>query len=201
MSADNAAHPVSRKGRRLADVVRAAALLSCFASAIWWDITEIIRFVVVFVLLLVPRIARVPGGFDLAFSATVLVAAWSGVAGWYAQISWWDIPVHLLTTGACAAMACFLLDRADIVHPMVDGSGLRNRWRLITLTLAFGFTIAVLWEFLEWFGNAFISSSIHVGYVDTIGDMAAGGAGSLLAGVCVILWASRRAQRANVTES
>ncbi len=175
--------------QKFADLVRAAALLSCVAAAIWWGIPEIALFAAVAGLLLVPRFAHVPGPFDLAFAVTVLVAAWSGVLGWYANISWWDIPVHLLSTGACAAMACFLLSRAHVVMRLRHRRGdVRHATRLIVLTFAFGLSVAVLWEFVEWFGHTFISSSIHVGYLDTIGDMAAGAIGSLIAGLCLAAW-------------
>jgi hypothetical protein len=40
----------------------------------------------------------------------------------------------------------------------------------------------VLWELVELVGHTYIDSTIFVGYTDTIGDLAAGGLGSLLAG-------------------
>jgi hypothetical protein len=38
---------------------------------------------------------------------------------------------------------------------------------------------------LEWIGWRFISEEIYVAYEDSIGDMAAGGLGGLLAGLLV----------------
>ncbi|WP_309069626.1 hypothetical protein [Microbacterium sp.] len=46
-----------------------------------------------------------------------------------------------------------------------------------------GLAISAAWEMIEWFGYTFVSDAIYVAYVDTIGDMAAGGLGALLAGV------------------
>ena len=45
--------------------------------------------------------------------------------------------------------------------------------------------LAVLWEVGEWAGNAWLDRSIQVGYADTMGDLAAGLAGSAVAAVVV----------------
>ena len=52
----------------------------------------------------------------------------------------------------------------------------RRAW---TLLLA----LSAIWEMVEWAGRTFIAPEIFVSYQDTIGDMAAGGLGSLLAGI------------------
>ena len=46
-----------------------------------------------------------------------------------------------------------------------------------------GATAAVLWEIGEWAGHTFLDPSIYVGYADTVGDLAAGLAGSVVAAV------------------
>ncbi|MEK8228690.1 hypothetical protein NKG05_25870 [Oerskovia sp. M15] len=46
--------------------------------------------------------------------------------------------------------------------------------------------LALLWETGEWAGATFVDESINVGYVDTLGDLAAGGIGSLLAGLVMV---------------
>ena len=46
-----------------------------------------------------------------ALASLVLVAAWSGVLGWYEALRWWDVGVYFLTTGAIGAMAYFVCSR------------------------------------------------------------------------------------------
>jgi len=45
--------------------------------------------------------------------------------------------------------------------------------------------LAVLWELGEWAGNAWLDRRIQVGYPDTMGDLAAGLAGSVVAAAVV----------------
>lgn len=185
----------------MADAARVAALLSCIAAAVWFGPADVVRFLVVAVGLFLPRWAKSPAVFDFAFGLTVLVAAWSGVLGWYAALRWWDVAVHFLTTGAIGAMAYFVLSRMGIVPPIRDTNVPFRPARLILLPLVLGAAAAAWWELWEWFGHSYLSEDIHVGYNDTILDLAAGTAGSLIAGGLMALWASRLAKPAGQASS
>lgn len=177
-------------GRRVADLVRAAAALSIVISAVWFTLPEILGFTVVTAGLFVPRVTHLAGPFDAAFSITVLLATWSGVAGLYQAITGWDLLVHFITAGASAAVLYLLLSRMDVTPGITYGKALPAR-SIVVVTLALGMTAAVIWEFFEWAGNAFISDDIHVGYIDTLGDLAVGGAGATLAGALLAWWKGR----------
>jgi hypothetical protein len=178
------------RGRRIGDAFRAAAVLSVGAAAVWFGIAEAAGFMVVAIGLMIPRIYRLAGPFDAAFGATIFLASWSSVVSLYAAITWWDILVHFVTAGSSAAVLFLLLARARITPADTVGRALPAR-SIVVLTFAFGVTIAVLWEFLEWAGNAFISDGIHVGYIDTLIDIAGGGAGAILAGTLLARWKDR----------
>ena len=189
MSDASAATGWQRMTGLLADVVRLAALASIAAAYLWYGWAEVARFAIVLVGLLVPRLAKVPRPFDLAYCATLLLAAWSGVAGWYAAITGWDLVVHTITTGAVAALAYLVLARMDVVHDLHDTRRLSHHHpSIVLLTVALGLSAGVLWEFWEWVGNRYLKASIHVGYDDTVADLAADGAGSLLAGLLLVAW-------------
>lgn len=179
-----------RRGRRVGDAVRVAAALSVAVAVIWFGIPEALGFGVMLVGLMVPRITHLAGPFDAAFSTTILLATWSGVAGLYAAITWWDLAVHFITVGASSAVLYLLLARMDITPGASVGKALPSR-SIVVLTSALGISVAVLWEFFEWAGNAFISPGIHVGYVDTIGDLAVGWFGAILAGLLLAQWKDR----------
>lgn len=159
-------------------------------AAIWFATAEVIGFIVVAIGLMIPRLARLAGPFDAAFGATIILASWSGVVSLYAAITWWDILVHFVTAGSSAAVLFLLLARAEITPGSTVSKALPTR-SIVVMTFAFGVTVAVLWEFLEWAGNAFISDGIHVGYIDTLVDIAVGGAGAIIAGILLARWKDR----------
>ena len=74
-----------------------------------------------------------------------------------------------------------LAARLEVV-PGVLGTRPRARVPIVFITSA-GLALSALWEMVEWVGYAFITDEIFVTYVDTIGDMAAGGLGALVGGV------------------
>ncbi len=178
-------------GEIAADLVRVAGVLSIAAAAIWWGVEDALIFVLVLLGLLVPRLIRVRPVFDIFFGITLLVAAWSGVLSLYASVTGWDIVVHFTMNGATAAMIYLLLARLRIV-PLVDDDE-SPFVAVIILTVTFGFGTGALWELTEWAGHNFIDDAIFVAYDDTIGDLAAGGFGALVAGCAMKLLSPRGA--------
>ena len=69
------------------------------------------------------------------------------------------------------------------------------------VTLALGITLSVVWEFAEWAGYTYITSGINVGYADTLGDLAAGGLGSLLSGALLASSLTGRQHQISVNTS
>ena len=59
-------------------------------------------------------------------------------------------------------------------------------------TVAIGLAAGVLWEIGEWWGHHVVDDAIFVTYDDTIGDLAAGGAGALVAGIALPVLTARR---------
>lgn len=180
-----------------ADLMRIAAVLSAAAAWFWFGLSGAALFGLVFVALLIPRLVRVPGPFDFAFGATLLLATWSNVLGWYRAIWWWDLVVHWIAPAAIAAMIYLVLAKLGIVQDMHGATVKHNRSSLVILTTSFGLTAAALWEFAEWMIENLTRVRIHVGYDDTIADLAAGGVGAFMAGFVLVLWAEcgRRNQR------
>lgn len=163
-----------------ADVVRVVGLLSVAVAAIWWTGTDAGVLALALPALLVPRFVGVRPGFDIAFGITVLVASWSNVLDLYRTVAGWDLVVHVVCTGFIAAMAYLALVRWDIM-PRPP----RARRAAVIFTAALGLAASALWEMVEWLGKTFVTDEIFVTYNDTIGDMAVGGLGALLAGFVV----------------
>ena len=170
-------------GEFAADGVRIVAVLSVLAGAIWWTPTDagILAFALPATLL--PRFLRVRAGFDIVYGVTVLVAAWSNVFDLYTSVAWWDLAVHFVATGVLAAMLCVLMGRWGVVPWEPETRSPRRVPLVVVPVLALA--LSALWEMVEWFGYTFISEDIFVAYADTIGDMAVGGLGGVVAGAVI----------------
>ncbi len=173
-------------GGYAADAVRLAGVASVVVAMIWWHFTDAALLALTLLGTLVPRFLAVRSSLDIAFGVTLLVGAWSSILGLYTAVAGWDLVVHFFMNGLAAAMLYLLLARRGIAPtPSPKGPPLIT---LIVLTTALGISLGVLWEFAEWWGHTFIDQTIHVGYEDTLGDLAAGGLGSAIAGASLRLF-------------
>jgi hypothetical protein len=168
-----------------ADAVRVLGLLSVVAAFVWWSLTDAGVLALVLPALLLPRFVGVHPAFEIGYGVALLVAAWSNVFDLYTSIWWWDILVHFVCTGVIAVMAYLLLARVRMLVPP-DSPGFTLAHALVLCT-ALGLAASALWEMVEWLGKTYISSAIFVAYDDTIGDLAVGGLGALVAGAALRL--------------
>ncbi|WP_291043348.1 hypothetical protein [Herbiconiux sp.] len=188
---DRFLRPPSGPAELAADALRVLAGIGVVVAAVFFGPTD--AGVLAFVLpgLLLPRLLGVRAGFDLVYSGVLLVAGWSNVLDLYTSVAWWDVVVHLTCTAVIALMLYLLLAELGIVPPPARAGSAQARpaqarpaqATAVVLTAALGLAVSALWEMVEWFGHAFISSEIFVEYDDTIGDMAVGGLGAVMAGV------------------
>ncbi|MFB8385695.1 hypothetical protein ACFC3F_00970 [Microbacterium sp. NPDC055910] len=168
-------------GEIAADAVRVAGALSIVVAAIWFSATDAGILALALPGLLLPRFVGVRAWFDITYGLTVLLATWSNVLDLYRSVPWWDIPAHAICTAVMAAVAYLALARLRVV-PEPRSPAFSRRVPIVLVTVI-GLALSALWEMVEWAGYAFITDEIYVTYVDTIGDMAAGGLGALAAGI------------------
>ena len=167
----------------VADGLRVVALVGIVVAGLGWGTIAGVSLAVVSVGMFLPRLLVVRPSVDITFGVVVLIAVWSSVLEIYISTRWWDLPMHFLTNGLCAALCYLLLVRLGVV---ADAETLpRPMLSAAVTTAALGLSLGVFWEVFEWFGHTFIDEEIYVGYVDTIGDLVWGGAGALLAGCSV----------------
>ncbi len=171
-----------------ADAVRVAGLLGVAVAALAFDGVAVALGLLVLGGLMVPRALGTPGPLDAAYGIGLLVAAWSGVLDVYEDVAWWDVVVHFAVTGLVAAVAYGGTVRLGVALDPVDARSRAQRAGVPVLVAALGLGLSVVWEIGEWLGHTYVDPSIHVSEVDTLGDLAAGGAGSLLAGVLLVTW-------------
>jgi hypothetical protein len=166
-----------------ADALRVLGLVGVVAAFVWFTPTDAGVLAAALPALVVPRFLGVRAGFDVAFGVTVLVAAWSNVFDLYRTVPGWDILLHVVCTGLLAATLYVALARLEVV-PAALAEGTRRRTPIVLVT-SLALALSVLWEVVEWAGKTFVTDEIFVTYADTIGDLVAGGAGGLLAGLLV----------------
>ncbi|WP_165069741.1 hypothetical protein [Marisediminicola senii] len=170
-----------------AEATRVAGLLSVIAGAIFWSPVEVALFALTLLGLCLPKYLGLRAGLDAAIGVALLVAAWSSVIDLYTTVAWWDVVVHFALNGLIAAVAFILFEKFSGFRTGVGRTG--SRVAVIVLTATFGLAVGVLWEFGEWAGHTLIDEAIFVNYDDTIGDLASGGAGAVLAGVMLAVGA------------
>lgn len=166
-----------------ADALRLVGVVGVVAAFLWFGVTDAGIVALALPALMAPRFLGVRAGFDLVCGATVLVAAWSNVFGWYRSIPGWDLVLHVACTGVLAVLTYLALAWLHVVpHPATDGA--RRRTPLVIVP-ALALALGAVWELVEWLGKTFVTDEIFVTYADTIGDLVADGVGGVIAGVLV----------------
>ena len=168
-----------------ADAVRVVGVLSLVAAGVGWGAVSFWVTALALLGVFASRFLGLRAALDIALGLTLLTAAWSSVLDLYAAIPAWDLVVHFAATGLIAAALYIAAQRRGIVPPVASVPA------AAVLTAAFGISAAVVWEIAEWAGHTYIDPTIFVGYTDTIGDLAAGAAGSVVAGCSMRLLTAR----------
>jgi hypothetical protein len=164
----------------IADALRAVALAGIVVAGVGWGPLSGVSLALVAGGMLLPRLLGLRPSVDIAFGVVVLVAVWSSVLDIYLTTRWWDLPMHFVTNGLCAALLYIVLVQFRV---LADADTLpRPLLTTTVVTAALGMALGVIWEIFEWTGHNFIDSAIFVGYDDSIGDLVWGAAGAVLAG-------------------
>jgi len=95
--------------------------------------------------------------------------------GLFDSVSWWDDMMHFLN---------WLLLTAGVLLAWAPRSAV-SRGLFVMVGLGFGATAAVVWELGEYAAFVRHSSELTTAYTDTLGDLALGSLGALLAGLIV----------------
>ncbi|TNC22008.1 hypothetical protein [Mumia zhuanghuii] len=120
--------------------------------------------------------ASFPWLADLLITITCFTDILGNRMDLYDQIVWFDDWMHFMNTGLLAAAAILLtLPRSATLGATIERA------------LAFGATAAIVWELAEYFAFISKSSERHSAYTDTLGDLALGTTGCLVAAVLIHL--------------
>jgi hypothetical protein len=122
-----------------------------------------------------------PYALDVLLVAPFLVDVLGNALDLYDSIDWWDDANHFVNWGLLTAAFGQLLLRLSLA-----------RWTIVALAVGFGGVTAILWEIAEYFTFIRNSPELETAYEDTLGDMALGLSGSVVAALATA-WIARRA--------
>ncbi len=144
---------------------------------LWRLVTyPVAAFVVPIAWFAVSRRGRYPYSADILLALPFLIDTVGNTLDLYDTIWWWDDANHLvnwsLLSGAIGALAW----RSQT-----------GAWRTMAYVVGFGATTAILWEIAEYVAFIRNSAELATAYVDTLGDLALGLTGSIVAGAVAAL--------------
>jgi hypothetical protein len=135
------------------------------------------------------RLVSLPRAYDLAFMVAVVLQAWGEALGAYDAITWFDNVAHFSLPFFLAPTIYIALARADLVPDPKDSSHPLHYLGIFVVTFSFGVAIGGLWEIWEWVSDHTFGSNLQLGLADTVGDLVADSAGSLVGAALLVCWA------------
>jgi hypothetical protein len=124
------------------------------------------------------RSDRYPYALDILLTLPFLIDVAGNALDLYDSIDWWDDANHFVNWGLLVAAFGQLLVRLPV-----------GRVAAVGLMIGFGAATAVLWEFAEYLTFIRNSPELETAYEDTLGDLALGLSGSVVAAlVTAWLW-------------
>ena len=125
-----------------------------------------------------------PYALDILLVLPFLIDTAGNALDLYDRIAWWDDANHFVNWALLTAAFGQLLLRLRL-----------ERWLLAGLAIGFGATTAVLWEFAEYWTFIRGSEEEETAYTDTLGDLALGLSGSVVAALVTATVLRRAAAR------
>jgi len=117
-----------------------------------------------------------PYAADVLLTLPFLIDTMGNTLDLYDTIVWWDDANHLVNWALLSGAMGALIWRTRL-----------GSWTTFALVVGFGAVTAILWEIAEYFAFIRDSPELTTAYLDTLGDLTLGLAGSCLAGLVAAL--------------
>ena len=118
------------------------------------------------------RDASYPFASDILLTLPFLIDTAGNALDLYDTINWWDDANHLVNWALLSGAVGVLAWRCGV-----------PRLPTVAYVVGFGATTAILWEVAEYYAFIRNSPELATAYTDTLGDLALGLTGSVVAGV------------------
>ena len=116
------------------------------------------------------RQAPYPFAVDILLTLPFLIDTGGNALDLYDEIEWWVDANHLVNWALLAGGALAWRNRV-------------RSWETAAYVIGFGAVAAILWELAEYFAFIRRSPELETAYTDTLGDMALGLTGSVVAAI------------------
>ena len=179
---------------------RPAAITALQLGFLVWAAVELaagrtgnaVALVVVFAVLQVPRLLRLPVLFDVAFLVAWTLQELGQVAGFWSRFPWWDTLVHTALPAVLAPTGVIVLIRLgalpDVLRPVTR---MQTVGAVMLVFLAAG-GFGSVYEIYEWVSDLHFGTHYQPDNFDTRTDMTANVLGGLAGGVLLVAAAGRR---------
>ena len=124
---------------------------------------------------------RYPHLADILIGAPFLIDVAGNALDLYDSVAWWDDANHLVNWALLSGGVGALLVRMRLAG-----------WTLVGLVIGFGAVSAIVWELAEYVAFIRNSPELETAYEDTLGDMALGLTGAVIAAVIAARARTRR---------
>ena len=124
---------------------------------------------------------RYPHLADILIGAPFLIDVAGNALDLYDSVAWWDDANHLVNWALLSGGVGALLLRTRLTS-----------WTLVGLVIGFGAVSAIVWELAEYVAFIRNSPELETAYEDTLGDMALGLTGAVIAAVIAARARTRR---------
>jgi hypothetical protein len=158
------------EGKAFAGRAIAYPVAVMIVPVVWWSLNR-------------RRPVSYPYVLDILWTLPFLIDVTGNTADLYDTITWWDDLNHFVNWGILVAAFGQLLIRLPL-----------GRLEALGLAIGFGAVTAVLWEFGEYLTFIrFNEEEFRTAYTDTLGDLALGLGGSVVAAVVTVTlaWGTR----------
>jgi uncharacterized membrane protein YjdF len=173
------------------DLVRATFLIGAIVTSILGDTESAVRFFLTFVLLVGVRLLELPRPFDFGFTLGMMFQAWGNALNLFTNDPWYDKVVHFVLPFFTAPLVYLLLARLGVVPDLAQKTERRHDLGIVIMSFSFGMTVGAFYEIYEWFADNALGADLHVGYGDTISDLADNAIGALGGSLLLLVWATR----------
>jgi hypothetical protein len=189
------------RARRLPS--RPAAITALQLAYLAWATVELalgrpgdaLALVVVFAVLQVPRLLRLPVAFDVAFLVAWTLQELGQVAGFWSRFPWWDTLVHTALPSVLAPTAVIVLIRAGVLPDVLHPAGWIQRIGAVLLVFLVAAGFGSAYEIYEWTSDSTRGTHYQPDNNDTMTDTTANAIGGLAGGILLVASTGRRRRR------
>lgn len=171
------------------DVLRIGLVLATGAALLAGETAGALALGFATVLALLARVINLPRAYDLPFVLVLALHAVGEALGWYDSVTWFDRVVHVVLPCLVAPVLYIGLGRLDVLPDPRDETHARHYTGMAIVAFCLGMAVGGLWEIVEYASDGTIDTALSEGNADTVGDLVADAAGSLLGALLLVAWA------------